>query len=309
MIKVCILAGGSSYEREVSLSSAEEIYSNLDRNKYTPEILEIPKEASTIWIKKLLESPPDIVLSALHGGLGEDGSVQGLMECMGIKYVGSKVLSSALCLDKHISKIIMRANHIPVLDDVLIKNSNDLNILKDLINDMGYPLVVKPNIGGSSVGISIVKSFSELEKAVNEVFLLNDYALIEKFVSGTEVTCGIIENEKGLQVLPVLDIKTARNFYDYNAKYKDDDTSISFSSLPKFLQAMIHEISKKVFILLNCRGYGRVDMIVHEEQIIVLEMNTLPGLTSHSLIPKAASMEMGGFSKFLDGLIEFEMKK
>lgn len=309
MIKVCILAGGSSYEREVSLSSAEEIYSNLDHNKYTAEILEIPKETSAVWIKKLLDSPPDIVVSALHGGLGEDGSVQGLMECMGIKYVGSKVLASALCLDKHISKTIMRANHIPVLDDVLIKNSNDLNISKDIINDMGYPLVVKPNIGGSSVGISIVKNFSELENAVNEVFLLKDHALIEKFVSGTEVTCGIIENESGLQVLPVLDIKTARNFYDYNAKYKDDDTSISFSSLPKFLQAMIHEISKKVFLLLNCQGYGRVDMIVREEQIIVLEMNTLPGLTSHSLIPKAASMESGGFSKFLDGLIEFEMRK
>lgn len=304
-MRLCILSGGNSYEREVSISSAKEIYKNLDKSKYNIEIIEIPKDGSLKWIEKLLFSPPDLVLIALHGGMGEGGQVQGLLECMNIPYIGSGVLSSALCLNKYMSKMIMRHSRIPVLDDVLIKNERDFIIYEDIINDMGYPLVVKPNLGGSSVCISIVKNQTELRAAAEKIFKLDDFALVEKYIKGNEVTCGILETPEGLSILPVLDIKTDRGFYDYDAKYVDDGTVISFSSLPEFQKSMICEISKKVFKILNCKGYGRVDMIVYQEQIIVLEMNTLPGLTSHSLIPKAASTENNSFSDFLDHIISY----
>lgn len=308
-MKIYILAGGNSYEREVSLSSAEEIFKHLDKNKYDAEILEIPNNHSNKWIETLLNSPPDIVLSALHGGIGEGGQVQGLLECMGIPYIGSKVMSSSICLNKHLSKNIMRFNNIPVLDDVLIKTLNDLVTYENIIYDMEYPLVVKPNMGGSSVGVSIVNDFDELKNAVNEIFKLKDYALIEKYIKGNEIACGMIEKDDHIEILPVLDIETNRDFYDYSAKYVDEDTGIKFSLLPEFQQSMIREIARKVFITLNCEGYGRVDMIVYDEQIVVLEMNTLPGLTSHSLVPKSVQGKGRSFSQFLDEIIEFEMKK
>lgn len=308
-IKVALLSGGNSTEREVSFKTSDEMYRNLDRNKYNIEMIDIPIEYSNEWIIKLIQTKPDIVISALHGGDGEDGTVQGLLKCLNIPYVGTKVLGSALGMDKNLSKQIMRFNHIPVADDVFINYNSKLKIYEDEINKIGYPLVVKPNNGGSSLGITIVNNQEELLNAVDLVKELKDDILIEKYIQGREVTCGIVENENGIEVLTVLDIASTGTFYDYKAKYEDENTKIVFSTLPKFLQDMIQEIAKKVFIILKCSGYGRVDMIVHEEQVIVLEINTLPGMTSHSLIPKAIQAKGMSYGNFLDSLIEFELNK
>lgn len=308
-IKIALLSGGNSTEREVSFKTSDEMYKNLDKNKYNVEIIDIPIKYSNEWIIKLIQSKADIVISALHGGDGEDGTVQGLLKCLNIPYIGTKVLGSALGMDKNLSKQIMRFNHIPVANDVFIKFNNDIRIYEDEINKLGYPLVVKPNNGGSSLGITIVNNREELLNAINLVKQLKDDILIEKYIQGREVSCGLVENENGIEVLTVLDITSTGNFYDYKAKYEDEDTKIVFSTLPKFLQDMIQEISKKVFIILKCSGYARVDMIVYEEQIIVLEINTLPGMTSHSLIPKAIQAKGISYSDFLDSLITFELNK
>jgi len=307
--KVIVLAGGRSTEREVSFKTSEEMYKNLDKNKYDVDIIAIPAEASNEWVNKLIQANPDIVISALHGGAGEDGTVQGLLECLNIPYVGTKVAGSAIGMDKYLSKQIMRFNHIPVAGDIFINQKEDINNYKDDINILGFPLVVKPNKGGSSIGISIVNSFSELENAVNEVRKLNDDILIEKYICGREVTCGLLESKNAVEVLTVLDISANSTFYDYKAKYEAEDTQIVFSTLPVFLQEMIQEIAKKVFKVLKCSGYGRVDMIVQEEQVMVLEINTLPGMTSHSLIPKALQGQGISYGEFLDKLIEFELEK
>lgn len=315
-IKIALLSGGNSTEREVSFKTSDEMYKNLDKNKYNVEIIDIPIKPSNEWIIKLIQSKSDIVISALHGGEGENGTIQGLLECLNIPYIGTKVLGSALGLDKNLSKQIMRFNHIPVADDLFIKLNNevgnfnnDIITYEDEINKMGYPLVVKPNNGGSSLGITIVNNPEELLNAINLVKQLKDDILIEKYIQGREVSCGLVENENGIEVLTVLDITSNGSFYDYKAKYEDEKTKIVFSTLPKFLQDMIQEIAKKVFIILRCSGYGRVDMIVHEEQIIVLEINTLPGMTSHSLIPKAIQAKGISYSNFLDSLIKFELNK
>ncbi len=309
MIDIAILSGGSSVEKEISIFSTNELLKHLNKQKYNIKVIYIPEYASTDWIKELLENPPDLVLSGLHGGLGEDGSIQGLLECLNLRYVGSKVLSSSICMDKFISKVIMRSNHIPVVDDVFInKNENIINFEKDIL-ELGFPLIVKPNRGGSSIGITIVNNKYEIEKAIKKIIELDDDILIEKYIKGKEVTCGVVETQKDLEVLTVLDIDTSNPFYDYDAKYYNSDTKIQFSTLPDFQKTMIKEIAKKAFKALRCSGYGRLDLLMHEEQIYVLEMNTLPGLTSHSLIPKAIEEEKVSFSDFLDRLIEFELQK
>lgn len=302
--KVCVLMGGNSSEREVSIWSAQEILNNLDSNRYDFFSVDMPEDLNTSWIYTILNERPNIVLSALHGGLGENGAVQGLLECMGIPYVGSGVMSSAVSLDKNMSKNLLRHHHIPVADDVFIRKNEAVSAYDSKINELGFPLVVKPNRGGSSIGIKIAKNKTELTEAASFIFGLNDDVLIEKYIKGDEVTCGVIEDKQGLTVLKVLDIKPVNGFFDFDSKYKDNLSEIYFSKQPEYLETMIAEIAKKVFQVLECRGYGRVDMIVCEEQIFVLEMNTLPGLTSHSLIPKAADMP---FSDFLTKLIEFEL--
>lgn len=307
-IKVALIDGGDSTEREVSFKTSNEMYKNLDKNKYDVQIITIPNDNTNDWVMDLIKSKADIVLSALHGGSGEDGTVQGLLECLNIPYVGTKVLGSALSMDKHLSKQIMQLYNIPVAQDVFIKINEEFKNYEDDINKLGYPLVVKPNKGGSSIGITIVNTKQELIKAIDLVKQLKDDILIEKYIQGREVTCGLVENKTDIEVLTVLDISANSTFYDYKSKYEDDSTKIVFSTLPKFLQDMIQEIAKKVFIVLKCKGYARVDMIVHQEQIVVLEINTLPGMTSHSLIPKAIEAKGLSYSQFLDTLINFELK-
>lgn len=307
-IKLGILFGGSSIEREVSICSANEVLNNIDKDKYDIFIYDIPKDKTDKeWIKKLIDNPPDIVLSTLHGGSGENGNIQGLLNCLCIPYVGSGVLSSALGMNKHISKMIMKANYIPVIDDIFIKKNENIVEYEEKIKQLGFPVIIKPNNGGSSLGISVANNYDEVIKAVNEVINYNDDILIEKFISGKEVTCCVINTENKLDLIYVLDINTLNQFYDYKAKYIDNMTKINISSLPEFLKIMIQEVAKKVFNVLECKGYACIDMIVHEEQIYVIEINTLPGLTKNSLITKASEYSSNGFSKFIDNLIKYEL--
>lgn len=299
-----ILMGGSSVEREVSFKSAENILDSIDKNKYDVVEIELPSDKSDIgWTEKLKRV--DLVLSALHGGIGENGSVQGLLHCMNIPYVGSKVTSSALCMDKHISKQIMSYNHIPVVDDIYFKRGEDITQYYDEVGKLGFPLIVKPNRGGSSIGIEVVEDINSLTSAIKNIIdKYDDDVLIEKYIKAKEATCCVLQTKEGLKVMAVLDINKKGDFYDYNAKYVDDRNSADFSELPKYMQTMVMEIAKKVFEVLMCRGYVCVDMLIKEEQIYVIEVNTLPGLTKHSLIPRAVESMGISFGEFLEMLVE-----
>jgi D-alanine-D-alanine ligase len=213
-------------------------------------------------------------------------------------------------MDKAMSKSILRANNIPVPEDVLIPPGEPLAKYTDAIGRMGFPLsgkaVVKPNSGGSSVGVSVAAGWEQLENAFNAVNALGDSVLIERFISGREITCGLVETRAGLKILPLLDIAAGddASFYDYNAKYFSDATRIGASELPHFIRGMAERISEQAFNKLRCGGYARVDMIVRDEQVYVLEVNTLPGLTSHSLLPKAAGLAGWSYPELLDVIIE-----
>ena len=308
-VKLALLVGGNSAEREVSYASAENILSCLDLNKYEVIRCNVPENFNTDWIKQLAQLKPDVVLSALHGGSGEDGSVQGLLKCMGIPFVGSGVETSAVCMDKSLCKTIMKSACIPVIDGILIKKGSDIFPYEETMCRIGFPLIVKPNRGGSSLGITVAKDMEQLKKAVKSVFdEFRDDALIEKYIFGKEVTCAVLQGEKGPEVISVLDINRKRGIFDYEAKYVDKDWSGGISNLPEYMQDTIIGIAKKTFSLLGCEGYACVDMILMEEQVYVIEVNTLPGMTAKSLIPnavKALGMDMGSF---LDRLIEYKLR-
>lgn len=308
-IKLGILAGGSSVEREVSFKSCNNLLNNLDKDKYDIHIYSLPFEGGGEWINEIIKDRPNIVVSALHGGLGENGSMQGLLRCLNIPYLGSKVLSSALCMDKKESKTVLEANHIQVAADIYIKRDENVFSFVDDIRQIGFPLVVKPNRGGSSIGIEIVNDISELEKAFNSIVeKYDDDVIAEKFIKGREITCCVFEEENKPEVIAVLEVNKKGEIFDYDDKY-ERGVSSALTSMPKFMQDMVKTIAQRTFKLLKCRGYACVDMIVMEEQIYVIEVNTLPGLTENSLIPKACVSYGISFGEFLDRLIEREIKK
>jgi D-alanine-D-alanine ligase len=284
--------------------SAAEVKRALAKHETT--VIEIPEDGSPEWITRLLEAKPELaVLAALHGGTGENGAVQGTLTCLGIPYTGSKVLGSALCMDKAVSKSIMRLNNITVPDDILVPAGEPFALYSDAAARLGFPLVVKPNEGGSSVGVSIVKDAGALEEAFRSAAATGGDILIEQFIPGREITCGLIETADGLITLPLLDIAAAGGFDDYNAKYFDDSTQISASSFAAFIKDSAELMARRAFEKLNCSGYARVDMIVRDEQVYVLEVNTLPGMTSHSLMPKAAALYGWDYTRLVEEIIAF----
>lgn len=303
-MRVCILMGGISNEKEISIKSAKEIFKSMNKKKYAITLVNV--DESNSWVDHILRNPPDIVINALHGGIGEDGSVQGLLRSLNIPFLGSGVMASSLCIDKSVSKDIMKFHSIPVAPHILLKKGISMDMELHNINKMNYPLVVKPNKGGSSIGVTIVNNESELNNSIQSI--IDDDILIEKYVLGKEVTCCIIENKNELEVMTILDINSKSSFYDYNAKYVNATTNIEFSKLPDFLKTMIHEISKKAFRILDCSQYATVDMIVNEEQITVIEINTLPGLTARSLMHKVASEKYGDLGNFIDILIQNKLE-
>jgi len=211
-MKIVILAGGDGPERKISLMSGKAVFSAL-KQKHRTVILDTSNKH---FIKELLSFKPDCVFIALHGGKGESGIVQGLLETLGFPYTGSGVLSSAICMNKIITKKILLSYNIPTPGFVEISSHNAGSNIKI---PFGYPAVVKPANLGSTIGISIVESEKELKKAIKLAFSLDREAFIEKFVPGREITISIIGNEKP-QVLPPIEIRTKRKFYDYTAKYK-----------------------------------------------------------------------------------------
>lgn len=333
LIDLVILKGGNSLEKDVAIKTFENVIENLDKKKYIIHIIEMTNFNPIYFINTIKNLSSPIVLNLLHGGNGEDGTIQGFLSMMNIKYIGSECFSSSICMNKNLTKTILKANNIPVIEQVFINNnfSNNLNnnlnnnfdnnfdnnFIKEIkaIKEIGYPVIIKPNLGGSSVGINIANNEKELinilNNNINQDCIKNhkqDY-IIEKFIKGQEITCSIVQKNSELKVLSILDINinNNNNFFDYNTKYNDSKINsicnIESSKLPKFMQTMINEISKKIFILLQCKDYINIDFIIKDDDIYVLEINTLPGLTKTSLLCKALNLNNYLLCNFLDDMI------
>ncbi|HZE59714.1 MAG TPA: D-alanine--D-alanine ligase [Burkholderiales bacterium] len=277
--KVAVLLGGKSAEREVSLKSGSMVLKALRAKGVDAHPFD-PKEKDFAALEK---ERFERVFIALHGRFGEDGTVQGILEWLGIPYTGSGVLASALAMDKLRTKRIWAAEGLPTAPHaVLTQQSN----IKSVSRTLGLPLFVKPAREGSSVGMSKVQRAADLEEAFALAVNYDAVVIAEKFIDGPELTVAIL----GERVLPVIRIETPREFYDYEAKYIANDTRYLIPcGVSKAKEAQIQALCLKAFKALGCRGWGRVDLMLDRRgKPYLLEVNTAPGMTDHSLVPMAA---------------------
>lgn len=325
--------GGKSAEREISLMSGREVLSNLDPNLYkvipvvsaedgvtwqvkAPQPPKIESEVNSnpqiSYEKSLVKTPSsqqlikenniDIVFIALHGQYGEDGTVQGLLDLLGIKYTGSGLLASAIGMDKTYSRKIFTQAGLKVPKAQIYKKDDNI---KNLTSKIKFPVFVKPSRQGSSVGISIAKNAKQLLTAVQTALKFDDTILIEEFINGIEITGGIL----GKQALPLVEIVPKKEFFDYEAKYHADLTDeIVPARISDKLTKKAQDVALKAFNAIGCKAFGRVDMIIRGEDIYVLEVNTIPGLTPLSLLPKAAKAAGISYPRLLDKIIEYSLE-
>lgn len=275
--KIALLMGGPGEEREISLKSGEAIKEALVENGY--EVLSIIIDDKLAGLVEKLLSV-DLVFLGLHGNIGENGTIQGFLDTLGIIYTGSGPLGSALCMDKNISKIIAQKNN------VLTPNWQLLNNKRIDENEFNYPIVVKPNGQGSTVGLSIVNSDEVFEPALDFAFKYDSSVLVEEYIEGRELTVMVLDGK----AYPVCEIIPSHQFYDYECKYTAGMSEyICPAEIDSTLTAKIKKVSENLFDLLQCDNYSRADFRMdNQNNFWFLEMNTLPGMTETSLVPMSA---------------------
>ncbi|PIR25673.1 MAG: D-alanine--D-alanine ligase [Deltaproteobacteria bacterium CG_4_10_14_0_2_um_filter_43_8] len=286
--KIAVLMGGLSRERDISLKTGNAIFSSLQTAGYNVIAIDVDEHVARV----LTEQKPDIAFIALHGKFGEDGCVQGLLECMHIPYTGSGVLPSALAMDKDVCKLFAADHGLAVAKSVCLSVEECSGKLS---HSLSYPLVVKPVCEGSTINMSIVKTEDELKPAVEKALLSDERILLEEFIKGTEVTASVLCGE----ALALIEVVPASGFYDFEAKYTKGKTEYILPA--RISDALTKEIQKQTVALmkaLRIEGAARADYIVDEKGVpYFLEVNTIPGMTETSLVPKAAAFN--GMS-FLD---------
>jgi D-alanine-D-alanine ligase len=255
--------------------------------------------------------PIDVAFLALHGPWGEDGTIQGLLDILGIPYVGSGTLASALAMDKAMAKKVLAADGIPVPRGIVVERAG---FRKDAASatagalDAAFPAVVKPVRQGSSIGMTLVTDRAEMRPALETAFAHDSQALVEERLTGTELTVGVLGNRE-LQALPVVEIVPKRAFFDYQAKYDPAQSEeICPARIPEAASAAAQDLGLRAHRALGCRGLCRVDMILTERGPVVLEVNTMPGMTINSLLPKAARAAGIAFPELLDRLVRMALE-
>jgi D-alanine-D-alanine ligase len=343
-IRVGILFGGKSAEHEVSLRSARNVLAAIDTEKYEPILIGIdtmgrwqlvsPERLSScerietdadalitlapeghgritsIDGKNTVDSTLDVVFPILHGTFGEDGTVQGLLKLAGVPFVGAGVLGSAVGMDKDVMKRLLRDAGIPV-SKFLVCQKKNVPEYEDVIRDLGTPFFVKPANAGSSVGVSKVRTKEEYEEAIREAFLYDQKIIIEENVTGREIECAVLDNDDPMVSVPG-EVILHRDFYSYEAKYMDaDGASIE---IPAKLSAEtiteVQAIAIRTFETLCCEGLGRVDLFLKENgDILVNEINTMPGFTSISMYPKLFEASGISYTDLIDRLISLAFER
>ncbi|MDR1701492.1 MAG: D-alanine--D-alanine ligase [Sporomusaceae bacterium] len=285
--KIAVVMGGPTTEREVSLNTGKAILAALQAKGYNATAIDLNP---ALFIEQLKKEKIEMVFNAIHGKYGEDGLMQGVLEFLDIPYTGSGVFASAAAMDKKVSKNLFLAGGISTPPARLYAKSDfgDLAELSGgIARDLGLPVVIKPNAQGSSIGVNIVTEESQLESALAEVFKYSGEALAEKFIDGKELTVAILDTE----IFPVIEIVPNSGKYDYHSKYtKGATTYLVPAPLAADVTAKVQKLALEAYRVLDCRGVARVDiMLAADDTPYVLEVNTVPGMTATSLVPKAAA--------------------
>ncbi|MBI5450539.1 MAG: D-alanine--D-alanine ligase [Gammaproteobacteria bacterium] len=295
--KVAVLMGGDSAEREVSLKSGSAVLAGLQRRGIDARAFD-PAGQSLVELKNF-----DRAFIILHGRGGEDGTMQGALDLLGVPYTGSGVLASALAMDKWRTKLVWQAAGVPTPRYVVLDEHSDFDAV---VRELGLPIFVKPATEGSSIGVTKVKQPQELAPAYHAAARYDSLVLAEQFIAGQEVQFPIL----GDQVLPSIRIETTQEFYDYQAKYFRDDTRYTCPGLPESQERRLHDIVRRAFDVLGCRGWARVDLIITADGApYFLEMNTVPGMTDHSLVPMGARAAGIDFDELVWRILESSLER
>ena len=327
-IKLGLIYGGVSTEHEVSISSYESIVNNINKDKYDITSFYISKDGTWFTDDKRTKDvfnslkEMDCVFPILHGKNGEDGSIAGILEIIGVSYVGCKTLSSAICMDKVITKKLLEKANISVAKYMFIKKLNDnfywvqdnydyvlldKEILDLSVNTLlNYPVVVKPSRSGSSVGVSVANDYLELENAINEASIYDEKILIEEFIDGKELEVAVLGNND-LTVSNIGNIIPDEIVYSYNSKYKGNSKTVVLNTIEENLESKIKNIVLTTYKVLDCSGLARVDLFLIGNEVLVNEVNTMPGFTSISMYPKLMESINISYTDLIDRLISLSM--
>jgi len=305
-LRLALLAGGKSGEREVSLKGADEVAKALNPQKYdvrrydpATDLAQLAAEADTL----------DAAFILLHGPFGEDGTVQGFLDLLSLPYQGSGVLGSAIAMDKNLSKILYRNAGLKV-PDWYMAAKEDIENPSDMIGQLGLPLVIKPANQGSSLGMTIAHSENEIAEGLKKAFAIDHQVMVEEYIEGREITGGVLGNDE-LTALPLVEIIPGEqfDFFDYEAKYQPGaSTEICPAELDDPLTIRGQHYALTAHRALQLRGYSRTDMIISGDDIYVLETNTIPGMTPTSLLPQGAAAAGLDFAALLDRLLELALE-
>ncbi|WP_109058906.1 D-alanine--D-alanine ligase [Aggregatibacter aphrophilus] len=297
--KIAVLLGGTSAEREVSLNSGNAVLVALRKQGYDAH----PIDPKTFPVATLKEQGFDRVFNILHGRGGEDGTMQGLLEQIGLPYTGCGVMASALTMDKMRTKMLWKAFGLPVAEMEIVTTENRINLNPmAVVKKLGLPLMVKPSLEGSSVGLTKVKAVEELESAVDFALKFDRTVLIEEWLAGDEFTVPVLDGE----VLPSIKIVPEGEFYDYDAKYISDNTQYFCpAGLTEAREQELRRLVKQAYDVVGCRGWSRIDVMADAEgKFRLVEVNTNPGMTSHSLFPKSAATVGYSFEQLVEKILE-----
>jgi D-alanine-D-alanine ligase len=296
--RIAVLMGGQSSEREISLRTGEAILKALKGKGYQAFPLDVGSDIAF----RLRKSEAEIAFIALHGRLGEDGTIQGLLEVMRIPYTGSGVMASALSMNKVMAKKVFSFHQIPTPEFQCFEAAELKGKTIEECVTIPLPLIIKPVEEGSTIGITIVNKKGDLPRAIKKASQFGNAVLLEKFIEGREVTVGVLDDKS----LPVIEIAPKEGFYDYYAKYTKGFTEyILPARLKKKSYALVQELGLRAYQALGCEGAARVDFMVDEqERPYCLEVNTVPGMTETSLLPKAANAVGIGFNELVEMMLE-----
>jgi len=317
-IRVAILTGGKSAELEISLASAKVVSNNLNKDKYdylTVNISSLPwivlkneKQISTIDLNDfsyIINNEKyffDKVFMSIHGTPAEDGKIQGYFDLLKIPYTCSSALASAITFDKDICKQLLKDDTIKQAKSVLFNNSNKETI--DISKELNFPVFVKPNKNGSSYGIFKVKNARDLPIAINKAFEYDNEVLVEEFIDGRELACGVIEIKNELIALPITEIISENEFFDYEAKYLGKAKEITPADIPNKIKDLVQNKSKEFYRRLKLSGAIRVDYFLKENDLYILEINTIPGMSAESILPQEAIAHGFSLEEIFDEMLK-----
>lgn len=299
---IAIVAGGDTSEYEVSLRSAKGIYSFIDKEKYNLYIVRVHKSEWKVvmddkdvadvdkndfsFTKDGIKTKFDFAYITIHGTPGEDGRLQGYLDMMGIPYSNCGVLASSMTYDKFVCNHYLEAFGVRIAESLCLRKGQKISD-EDVVGKIGLPCFIKPNLGGSSFGVTKVKTEEEIQPAIEKAFSEADEVIIEAFMKGTELTCGCYKTKEKSVVFPVTEVVTHNEFFDYDAKYNGQVDEITPARISSELSERVQKLSSAIYDILGCAGIIRVDYIVTEgEKINLLEVNTTPGMTATSFIPQ-----------------------